>query len=81
MKTILYVASLALAFAQAPQKLTLQEAEAIALKSHPQVGAAQFTAQAANEIVTETRAALYPTFLGARPRPERWTTAELPRED
>jgi hypothetical protein len=40
------------AVAQPPQKLTLQQAEAIAAKNHPQVSAALLAALAANQVTT-----------------------------
>jgi outer membrane protein len=48
----------------APIRLTLQEAEGMALKNHPQVQAEQGVVGAANEHITETRAAYYPTVDG-----------------
>ena len=47
-----------------PQTLTLAEAEAIAVKNHPRVAAAENTAAAAAKQVTEQRAAYYPSVLG-----------------
>jgi outer membrane protein len=47
-----------------PVKLTLQEAEALALKNHPQVQAAQHAASAMGQRITETRAAYYPALSG-----------------
>jgi len=44
--------------------LTLPDAEAMALKNHPRVLAAQDVISAANEKTTETRSAYYPTFQG-----------------
>jgi len=44
----------------APQDLTLAEAEAIALKYHPQIAQANYLTLAAQEAVTETRAGYYP---------------------
>src|SRR5579862_2641324 len=44
--------------------LTLQDAEAMALKNHPRVLAAQDVTSAANQRVTEARSAYYPTFQG-----------------
>ncbi len=54
------------AAAQTPpvQRLTLQEAEALALKNHPQVLAAQAVLSEANQAVVENRAAYYPTIQG-----------------
>jgi outer membrane protein len=51
--------------AQAPMRLTLDEAEALALKNHPQVSAALLNAAAANQVTTEVRSNLYPTFFGS----------------
>ncbi len=46
--------------AQVPQKLTLKEAERLALQNHPQVHAAQYRALAAGETTTEIRSVYYP---------------------
>ena len=51
-----------IAFGQTPQKLTLKEAEALALKNHPQVLAAESEVGFANQQIVETRSAHYPTF-------------------
>lgn len=45
-----------------PQRLTLRQAEDLALKSHPQVLASQDLASAAGEQVRETRSAYFPTL-------------------
>ncbi len=50
-----------IAFGQTPQKLTLKDAEALALKNHPQVLAAANEILFANEQIVETRSAYYPT--------------------
>jgi outer membrane protein len=50
---------------QAPQTLTLAQAEQIALRDHPQIQAAQLTSLAAKEAVRETRAAYFPTAFGS----------------
>ena len=50
---------------QVPQKLTLQEAEQIAIKNHPQVQIALLTALAANQVTIETKSAMYPTLFGS----------------
>jgi len=55
-------AASALAQAGAPVHLTLQDAEALALKNHPRVLAAQNAASAANQRITEARSAYYPTL-------------------
>lgn len=55
------------AFAQAPpavQKLTLKQAEAIAIANHPQLKAASLTAAAAEQVTTEVRSAYYPQVYG-----------------
>jgi len=49
------------AFGQTPQKLTLKDAEALALKNHPQVLAAEQQLGVANEQIVENRSAYYPT--------------------
>ena len=48
------------AFAQAPRKLTLQEAEALAVQQHPQIAGAHLQTQAAGQVIRETRSAYYP---------------------
>jgi outer membrane protein len=48
----------------APLPLTLQGAEALAIKNHPQVQAAQLNYQASQEAVTEARAAYFPSLQG-----------------
>jgi outer membrane protein len=52
-------------FAQVPVKLTLEQAEAIAVKNHPDVSAALLNAAAANQVTIETRSAYYPNVNGA----------------
>jgi outer membrane protein len=47
-------------FAQAPPVLTLPEAEAMALKNHPQIQAAQNEINYANQQITINRSAYYP---------------------
>ena len=47
-----------------PPKLSLQEAEAIALKNHPLIQASQLTALAARQVVTETKSRYYPNTYG-----------------
>jgi outer membrane protein len=48
----------------APQPLTLKDAEALAIKNHPQVQAAQLNYQASQQAVAETRAAYLPAIEG-----------------
>ena len=47
------------------QRLTLAEAEQIALRNHPAIQSAEFTAQAAGQLITETRSAELPTIFGS----------------
>jgi outer membrane protein len=47
-------------FAQTPRKLTLQEAEALAVRQHPQIAGARLATQAAGQVIRETRSPLYP---------------------
>jgi outer membrane protein len=57
-------ACLAAAQTGAPVLLTLQDAEALALKNHPQVQAAQHAVAAQGQRVVESRAAYYPDIYG-----------------
>jgi outer membrane protein len=52
------------ASAQTPPRLTLQEAEVLALKNHPQVQAAQNEVNFANQQIVINRAPYYPTATG-----------------
>jgi outer membrane protein len=61
----LLLCSVCAATAQAPMRLTLDEAEALALKNHPQVSAALLNAAAANQVTTQVRSNLYPAFFGS----------------
>ena len=62
---IVLAASAARMFAQpAPTKLSLQDAESLALKNHPEVLAAQNVYSAMNQRVTEVRSAYYPQLSG-----------------
>ena len=49
---------------QNPPMLTLQQAETIAIKNHPQVQAAQYEVNYSNQQIVESRAAYYPTVTG-----------------
>jgi outer membrane protein len=51
--------------AQGVQKLTLQEAEQIAIQNHPRIQAAMNLASAAKAQVTEARSTYYPTVYGS----------------
>ena len=63
---IVLAASAAGMFAQpaAPTKLSLQDAESLALKNHPEVLAAQNVYSAMNQRVTEVRSAYFPQLSG-----------------
>jgi len=61
---ILFALVIGPALAQAPPKLTLQEAVAIAVKNHPQIQGAQNEANFAREQVIINRAPYYPTLNG-----------------
>jgi outer membrane protein len=51
--------------AQTPQRLTLKEAESIALQNHPKVQTAQFQALAAGEVTRQIRSVYYPQIFGS----------------
>jgi outer membrane protein len=53
-----------LAVAQSPPRITLAEAEQIALRNHPRIVSANLVAQAARSVVSEARAGLYPLVAG-----------------
>src|SRR5690348_11791606 len=57
-------ARLAIAQTQAPRRLSLSEAEQIALRNHPRIGSANLLAQAAKAVVTESRSPYYPFVTG-----------------
>lgn len=62
---VLILAAASLALAQTPPpSLTLHDAEALAIKNHPQVQAAQLNYQASQQAIAEARAAYYPTLQG-----------------
>jgi len=50
---------------QQPPKLTLKDAEAMALRNHPLLQAANYDAEAANQITREQKSAYYPTAVGS----------------
>jgi outer membrane protein len=52
-------------FGQAPVKLTLQEAEAMAVRNNPDVSEALLQAAAANQVTLEVRSAFLPTVYGS----------------
>jgi len=53
------------ALAQPPKKLTLSQAEQIALGNHPRIGSASLLAEAAKSGITQARALLYPQLSGS----------------
>jgi outer membrane protein len=53
-----------LAIAQAPKRLTLSQAEQIALRNHPRISSASLLAEAAKSVITEARSPLYPVLSG-----------------
>jgi outer membrane protein len=61
---VLGAAGRARAQVTASVQLTLQDAEALALKNHPQVLAARAISQESNQLVVETRSAYFPTLAG-----------------
>jgi outer membrane protein len=52
-------------FAQAPQGLTLEDAEKLAVQNHPQIQAATYLASAAQARVTEAKSVYYPQVYGS----------------
>jgi outer membrane protein len=65
MTGIVSLASAQTPAANEPVALTLQEAESLALKNHPQVLSAEYQALASNEAVREQISAYYPTVFGS----------------
>jgi outer membrane protein len=63
MKLAIALLTCAVCFGQ--QVLTLAEAEQIALRTHPAVQSSRFSAEAAQQVITETRAATLPTIFGS----------------
>ncbi len=51
--------------AQTPHRITLKDAESIALANHPRLQAAQLSALAAGQVVTEARSAYFPMAFGS----------------
>jgi outer membrane protein len=54
-----------LAAPQQTPKLTLKDAEALALRNHPLLQAATFEAEAANQVTREEKSIYYPTAIGS----------------
>ena len=66
LQTILILLIASAAFAQnSPERLTLADAEQIALKNNPRIGAAEATALASSQLSPQIRAAMFPTLSGA----------------
>ncbi len=63
-KTALCIAASVTLTAQTQPTLTLQQAEDLAVKNHPQVQAAQYEVNYANQQIVESRAAYYPGITG-----------------
>src|SRR5579862_3740182 len=61
---VLIVTLAGIAAAQAPARLTLQEAVEIAVKNHPQIQASQNEVNFANQQVVINRSSYYPTISG-----------------
>ena len=51
--------------AQLARTLTVKEAEELAVRNHPRIASAAYTARAAGEVVSETKAARYPSLTGS----------------
>jgi outer membrane protein len=64
MRIILTMITAVCAFAQPPMKLTLREAEDLALRNHPLISAAGFQVLASGQVTTEIRSAYQPTIYG-----------------
>jgi outer membrane protein len=63
-RAALFVALCVTAAAQTPPMLTLQQAEALAIKNHPQIQAAQNEINYANQQIVINRSAYYPDLSG-----------------
>jgi outer membrane protein len=64
-RSLVFFAALSAAAQAPPDQLTLQEAEAFAVRNHPQISAALLNAAAANQVTIETHSASLPTFYGS----------------
>jgi outer membrane protein len=63
--TLLALALCLPALAQAPLKLTLKQAETIAVQQNPRLGSARFTAEAASQVPKEIASVYQPTAFGS----------------
>jgi outer membrane protein len=61
---MVFTAATTLAVAQEPRRLTLAEAEQMAIRNHPRIASATLLAEAAKSAITEVRSALYPALSG-----------------
>jgi outer membrane protein len=59
---VLLLLAASIAWGQSPPMLTLPQATAMAIQNHPRIAAAQNTAAAAGQRITEARSAYYPTI-------------------
>jgi outer membrane protein len=59
-RNLAFLAAAGYAAAQTPARLTLQQAEALAIQNHPQIAAAQNEVNFANEQIVVNRSAYYP---------------------
>ncbi len=62
---VLLAVAPSVSFSQTAQRLTLKQAEAIALENHPRIQSAKMSALAAGQVVTETRSAELPLAFGS----------------
>ncbi len=62
---VLALAAARRGLSQSSQVLTLEQAEMTALRHHPQIQSARYSALAANEVTRETRSAYYPLAFGS----------------
>ena len=65
MRALIWFLATAPAFAQVPVRLTLEQAEAIAVRNNPDVSGALLNAAAANQVTLEVRSAFLPNVTGA----------------
>ena len=63
-RNLAFLAAAGYAAAQAPTRLTLQQAEALAIQNHPQIAAAQNEVNFANQQIVINRAAYFPGITG-----------------
>jgi outer membrane protein len=64
LSTLLASIGCPLGFAQAPVKLTLADAQKIAIQNEPRLASASLVARAAGQVVNEARSAYFPTISG-----------------